>query len=58
MIRSLGIIPAYAGNTLFLYLFPWYTYRIIPAYAGNTFNAGRHRSVSQDHPRLCGEHYP
>ena len=30
--------------------------RIIPAYAGNTFRALREKVLTQDHPRLRGEH--
>ena len=29
---------------------------IIPAYAGSTGNRGHRQGVSQDHPRVCGEH--
>ena len=29
---------------------------IIPAYAGNTRLAWLSRPVTQDHPRVCGEH--
>ncbi len=31
--------------------------RITPAYAGNTWIFHRQMFSSQDHPRLCGEHY-
>ncbi len=31
--------------------------RITPAYAGNTFRIFQFQFLSQDHPRLCGEHY-
>ena len=30
---------------------------IIPAYAGNTSLLTRFSSMSQDHPRVCGEHF-
>ena len=33
------------------------THRIIPAYAGSTRSPLFSRGISQDHPRVCGEHF-
>ena len=50
-----GIIPAHAGNTVFVFLSVFFV-GIIPAHAGNTRCSLCCCCSRRDHPRACGEH--
>ena len=55
-IEEVGIIPAYAGNTL---QWPPHT-RVLrdhPRVCGNTATCGLFSFMMWDHPRVCGEHW-
>ena len=54
--RTLGIIPALAGNTLVGDFIRFMNARIIPALAGNTFPGLPGSGLSGDHPRSRGEY--